>query len=119
MIPQWAKTAFSGQKDEVLRGMTERVSALREIENTRGYQLITATANREIEWAKNELVYASPFEVIQLQAYLKAWNVVLNFISTTNKNGDVAAEVLAERPKEMEVSTVIMNEFLVSNNSTK
>jgi hypothetical protein len=102
-VPQWAKNAFAGRDDKVLRGMTQRVEALREIEGTRGYQLIVGQANKEIEWAKSELVYAGPFEVSQLQQYLKAWNVILNFISTTNKNGDVAAEVLADRPKQMDI----------------
>ena len=103
MVPQWARGAFSGNTDEALKGMTERVNALREIENTRGYQLITTTASKEIQWAKDELVYAGPFDIVTLQAYLKAWKVVQNFILTTNRNGDAAAEVLAGRPKAMDV----------------
>jgi hypothetical protein len=103
MVPSWAKSAFSGQKDEALKGWIERSNALNEIKDTRGFQLIDSQISRELEWATRELVHASPFEVIELQAYIKALNVVKNFILTTNKSADVAAEVLQSRPKQMDL----------------
>jgi hypothetical protein len=103
MVPQWAKSAFSGQKDEALKGWIERRNALNEIKDTRGYQLIDSQISRELDWATKELVHASPLEVVQLQSYIKALNVVKNFILTTNKNAEVAAEVLQDRPKQMDL----------------
>ena len=96
MIPDWARKAFGGQSDAVLRQSVEREEARREIENTRWYRMLNERLDQELEWTKKELRVVGYLDVLKLQAYADSIEIVSNFVRVS-KTGDMAAQLLSER----------------------
>ena len=105
MIPDWARQAFGGQKDSILKEMAERESARQEIENTRWYKMLTDRVSKELIWVEKELRHVDIFHFSQLQAYGKALEVVESFIRVS-RQGKVAGELLSERAEKNRKKTV-------------
>lgn len=105
-IFDWMKNAVS--EDEATRAHIERLAAIREIENTLGYQLILNEYDRQITWAREELTHDLPYELTsQLRQYLKALGILRQFIALTEKNGKAAKEsldkqLLSQKPQSVE-----------------
>jgi hypothetical protein len=106
VLPEWARKFLGGQKDEYLQKCLQEAEALREIENTRGYRLITERLEAEITWARKEIEAVNVFHFSRLQEYIRSLNVVLGFIRSTNQKAMAAAQLLSERAESKKPKTV-------------
>ncbi len=106
MLPEWARKAFGGQSDDALSRMAERESARREVENTRWYRMVGERLEQELAWTQAELRRVSVFHFERLQAYADALEVVTAFVKVTEKNGNMASELLSERVAKNKRKTV-------------
>src|SRR2546423_8158813 len=105
-VPDWARQILGKQSDEQLARWASNADALREIENTRGYKLITGRLAEELKWAERELQAASIFHFVKIQAYIDSLKVVLDFIRATTKNEQPAKDLLSERAKDKKPKTI-------------
>jgi hypothetical protein len=90
------KSEWFGRPDDELKGWIERGRAIGEIADTRGYQLIFSTLQKEIEWARNALEAGTKNDA-EIRGYLKGCRFVKDFILTTERNADISSSVLAGR----------------------
>src|SRR5574337_1182465 len=105
-LPDWVTKRLSSESDETLKRWSENASALREIENTRGYVLIKSRLEQELSWARKELESASVYHFARIQAYIASLEVVLRFIRSTEANGRASDQLLSERAERGRRKTV-------------
>jgi hypothetical protein len=89
-------SAWFSRPDSELNGWMERGRAIAEISDSMGYKLIVGQTEREIEWAREQLEKGTADDT-QMRCYLKALRFLNDFILTTNRNADIASNVLAGR----------------------
>lgn len=94
------KSDWFGRPDAELQGYIELGSAIKEIEDTRGYRLIMGQTEREIEWAREQLEVGK-LNGVELRMYLRALRFLKEFVLTVQKNADISQSVLSERPAEI------------------
>lgn len=101
-VLNWMK----GISEEAADGAIARLAAIREIEETRGFRLINATYALERKWANEQLEIDRPEEqTVALRSYIKALDVLTNFLRTTNSNAEIARNTpLAARPQQMDIN---------------
>lgn len=105
-IPKWITQILRGQKDETLRLWQEREAARKEVEHTAWYKMVEERLSKEIEWARQVLERATPFQFSRLQAYVASLKVVLDFVTQTRRNGAPSAQLLSERRESNRHKTV-------------
>jgi hypothetical protein len=92
------KSEWFGRPDKELEGYIQLGSALKEIEDTRGYKMIMAQTEREVLWAQQQLEVCDEAEVTELRMYLRSLRFLKAFVLTVERNSDISATVLAGRP---------------------
>lgn len=103
-LPNWIKGI---SEDEAAKGAVARMAALEEIQDTRGFKLITNLAQSEIKWAETELKCdVSWDETVEARAWAQAWEQILRYIDATYSQGRTAVDTrnkFAERQKTMDI----------------
>lgn len=97
-VVSWMKNKVGGNQSLQLK--IDNAAAIREIENTRGYQLIIAVLKQERKWASAELEKPlSTGTTMRLRSFIAAIDVVGHFIGATLREGALAAD-MADKSKD-------------------
>lgn len=100
------KSEWFGRPDAELKAWMERGSWLNEVKDTRWHINQVATIDQEISWAQEQLEIGK-FPTEELRAYLKALRFVKGHIVTTDRNADMASQVLAYRAQQIGTQTFV------------
>jgi hypothetical protein len=111
---QQIKSEWFGRPDKELEGYIQLGAAIKEIEDTRGYRLIMTQTAKEIEWARTQLELGTQNDA-DMRGYLKALRFLKEFILTVERNADISASVLSERPNTIGRDMFVKNARVEGN----
>lgn len=103
----WPKSKKPKSKVELLADQIERGDWLREIEQTRGYQLILTLVRENLAFLLKELENCEPDSLPQLQADIKAMRTLDYALRNWQEEGKKARQILTGRaePEKLAVLT--------------